>query len=389
MTNFLIRLFIKDSGNTADAKVRTAYGNLAGIVGIICNVLLFAGKYLVGTLFGSIAIAADAVNNLSDASSNIVSLIGFKLSSRKPDAEHPYGHGRYEYLAGLVVCVIILAIGISLVKESIEKILHPTEVSFRWLSILVLTVSVCVKLWMCLFNRAIGKKINSDTLMATAADSRNDVISTAVVIVSAFLCRATGFYRIDGIMGLCVAVFILYSGIGLIRETLSPLLGKVPDAQTVEHIKEKVLGFPGVMGMHDLMIHDYGPGNVFATLHIEFPAEMDVIEAHDIMDNIERSFLIEENLVMTIHYDPIVRENEEVTHLKQFLEQTASEFDEKLSVHEVRLVPGRTHMNVVFDCVKPPGFEKDDSEIRSFFEEKVKGLNAQYICVIKIEQSYV
>lgn len=389
MTKFLIRLFIKDRDNVTNASVRTSYGNLAGIVGIICNVLLFAGKYLVGTLFGSIAITADAINNLSDASSNIVSLLGFKLSSRKPDAEHPYGHGRFEYLAGLVVCVIILAIGISLTKESVGKIIHPTAVDFSWLSIIVLAVSIGVKLWMYLFNRSIGKIIRSDTLIAAAADSRNDVISTAVVIVSAFLCKFTGLYVIDGVMGLAVAIFILYSGVGLIGDALSPLLGKVPDAEMVKHIEEKVLEFPHVMGMHDLMVHDYGPGSMFATLHAEFPAELDVIEAHDIMDNIERYFLLEENLMMTIHYDPIVRENEETTHIRQFLEKSVKELDERLSVHEIRLVPGKTHMNVVFDCVKPAGFEKSDEEIRSYLENRVKALNPKYFCVIKIEQSYI
>lgn len=389
MTKFLIHLFIKDKDNVTNAAVRTSYGNLAGMVGIICNILLFAGKYLIGTLFGSIAVAADAINNLSDASSNIVSLLGFKLGSRKPDAEHPYGHGRYEYLAGLVVCVIILAIGISLAKESVVKILHPQEVVFSWISIIVLAVSIGMKLWMYLFNRSIGRIIKSDTLIATAADSRNDVISTAVVMAAAFLCKFTGFYVIDGIMGLAVAIFILYSGIGLIGDALSPLLGKAPDAEMVENIEEKVLEFPHVIGMHDLMVHDYGPGNVFATLHAEFPADLDVIEAHDIMDNIERYFLLEENLMMTIHYDPIVKENEEVTHIRQFLEKAVKDLDERLSIHEVRLVPGKTHMNIVFDCVKPAGFEKTDEEIRIFLEERVKILNSKYICVIKMEQSYI
>ena len=389
MTKFLVHLFIKDKENVTDVKVRSAYGNLAGIVGIICNVLLFAGKYLVGTLFGSIAIAADAINNLSDASSNIVSLLGFKLGSRKPDEEHPYGHGRYEYLAGLVVCVIILAIGLSLAKESVEKVMHPTEVAFSWLSIIVLAVSVLVKLWMSLFNRAIGKKIHSDTLLATAADSRNDVISTAVVIISTFLCKATELYIIDGIMGLGGAVFILYSGIGLIRETLSPLLGKAPDGELVKRIEAKVLEFPNVVGVHDLMVHDYGPGNMFVTLHVEFPAETDVIEAHDVMDNIEKYFLVYENFMMTIHYDPIVTSDQEVVHLREYLAKVVEEYDEKLSVHDVRLVPGKTHMNIVFDCVKPAGYEKSDKEIRDFIRDRVKELDEKYICVIKMEQSYI
>lgn len=388
MTKFLINLFIKDKESVANAKVRTAYGNLAGIVGIICNVLLFAGKYIVGTLFGSIAISADAINNLSDASSNIVSLLGFKLGSKKPDEEHPYGHGRYEYLAGLIVCVIILAIGISLAKESIMQIVHPTMVSFSWLSIIVLFASICVKLWLSLFSRTIGMKINSDTLLATAADSRNDVISTVVVIASTFLCKATGWFIIDGIMGLGVAAFILYSGVVLIRETLSPLLGKAPDPEMVEAIEKKVMTFPNVIGIHDLMVHDYGPGNTFATLHVEFPAEVDVIEAHDVMDNIERQFLEEDNLLVTIHYDPIVMD-ETVVYLREFLSKTARELDEKLTIHDVRMVPGNTHMNIVFDCVKPAGFGKTDKEIRDYIKEKVRQLDEKYVCVIKIEQSYV
>ena len=389
MTHFLIRLFIKDKDNTKNMQVRTAYGNLSGAVCILCNVLLFVGKYIIGTLSGSIAIAADGVNNLSDASSNIVSLIGFKLSARKPDEEHPYGHGRYEYLAGLVVCMIIMAIGVLLAWESIQKVLEPAEVDFDWLMILVLLISIGVKLWMYFFNRTIGKIISSETLMATAADSRNDVITTAVVLLSTFLCRVTGIYRIDGIMGIAVAVFILVNGIQLIRETLSPLLGKVPDPAFVRHIEKTVMSFPGVLGVHDLMVHDYGPGSRFVTLHVEFPAEKDVIEAHDIMDQIEQYFMDHEQLLMTIHYDPIVTDNGEVEKLRSFLAEAAAQFDERLSIHEVRIVPGNTHINIVFDCVRPAGFPKKDDEIREYFSERVKELNPDCRCVIKVEQSYV
>ena len=247
MTELLIKLFVKNSKDTKDVKVRLAYGNLAGIVGILCNVLLFVGKYLIGTIFGSIAIAADAINNLSDASSNIVSLIGFKLGSKKADEEHPFGHARYEYLAGLVVCVIIVAIGLSLAKESILKVIHPSEVDCNVLMIVVMLISIAVKLWMSIFNKKIGMKIESDTLIATAADSRNDVISTSAVVVATILCKVTGWNIIDGIAGIGVAVFILYSGIGLIKETLSPLLGKVPAAEFVNHITEKIQSYPGMI----------------------------------------------------------------------------------------------------------------------------------------------
>ena len=389
MTELLIKLFVKNSKNTKDVKVRLAYGNLAGIVGILCNVLLFVGKYLIGTIFGSIAIAADAINNLSDASSNIVSLIGFKLGSKKADEEHPFGHARYEYLAGLVVCVIIVAIGLSLAKESILKVIHPSEVDCNALMIVVMLISIAVKLWMSIFNKKIGTRIESDTLIATAADSRNDVISTSAVVVATILCKVTGWNIIDGIAGIGVAVFILYSGIGLIKETLSPLLGKVPAAEFVNHITEKIQSYPGVIGVHDLMIHDYGPGNLFATVHVEFPAETPVIEAHEIMDEIERDFQKQEHMILTIHYDPIVEESEEVAEIRAFVSKAAKEFDERLSIHEVRLVPGKEFSNVIFDCVKPAGFKISDSEITSYLQKRVTEWNPRYRCVIKVEQSYV
>ena len=386
MTELLVKLFVKNSKDTKDTKVRLAYGNLAGIVGILCNVLLFAGKYIIGTLFGSIAIAADAVNNLSDASSNIVSLLGFKLGSKKADEEHPYGHARYEYLAGLVVCVIIVAIGLSLAKESILKVIHPSEVDCNVLMIVVLLISICVKLWMSIFNKKIGMRIESDTLIATAADSRNDVISTSAVVVATILCKVTG---LNIIAGIGVAVFILYSGIGLIKETLSPLLGKVPAAEFVNHITEKIQSYPGVIGVHDLMIHDYGPGNLFATVHVEFPAETPVIEAHEVMDEIERDFQEQEHMILTIHYDPIVEENAEVAEIRAFVSKAAKEFDERLSIHEVRLVPGNESSNVIFDCVKPAGFKSSDGEISSYLQKRVAEWNPRYRCVIKVEQSYV
>ena len=389
MTELLIKLFVKNSKDTKDAKVRLAYGNLAGIVGILCNVLLFVGKYLIGTIFGSIAIAADAINNLSDASSNIVSLLGFKLGSKKADEEHPFGHARYEYLAGLVVCVIIVAIGLSLAKESILKVIHPSEVDCNALMIVVMLISIAVKLLMSIFNKKIGTRIESDTLIATAADSRNDVISTSAVVVATILCKVTGWNIIDGIAGIGVAVFILYSGIGLIKETLSPLLGKVPAAEFVNHITEKIQSYPGVIGVHDLMIHDYGPGNLFATVHVEFPAETPVIEAHEVMDEIERDFQEQEHMILTIHYDPIVEESEEVAEIRTFVSQAAKELDERLSIHEVRLVPGKESSNVIFDCVKPAGFKISDSEITSYLQKRVTKWNPRYRCVIKVEQSYV
>lgn len=388
MTQFLIRCFIKRPDDVKDAAVRTAYGNLASLVGMACNILLCIGKLLAGTLFGSIAIMADALNNLSDASSNVVSLIGFRLAAKAPDAEHPYGHARYEYLAGLVVSVTILAIGLSLLKESALKVLHPTPVAFSWLSIGVLAASILVKLWLSGFNRAVGKKINSETLMATAADSRNDVLTTGAVLLSTILCSLTGYGIIDGIMGVGVAAFILWSGWGLVMDTLSPLLGESPSPELVEHIERTVMSYPGVLGVHDLMVHDYGPGHQFASLHVEFPAETDPLTAHDVIDNIENDFLKKDRLQVTIHYDPIVTADASVGVLRARLKEHARQLDPRLSIHDLRIVPGNSHTNVLFDLVFPAGYTGDIDQMLAKMCQFVKEQDPKYCCVVKVEQSY-
>ena len=388
MTQFLIRCFIKRPDDVKNAAVRTAYGNLASLVGMACNILLCIGKLLAGTLFGSIAIMADALNNLSDASSNVVSLIGFRLAAKAPDAEHPYGHARYEYLAGLVVSVTILAIGLSLLKESALKVLHPTPVVFSWLSIGVLAASILVKLWLSGFNRAVGKKINSETLMATAADSRNDVLTTGAVLLSTILCSLTGYGIIDGIMGVGVAAFILWSGWGLVMDTLSPLLGESPSPELVEHIERTVMSYPGVLGMHDLMVHDYGPGHQFASLHVEFPAETDPLTAHDVIDNIENDFLKKDRLQVTIHYDPIVTADASVGVLRARLQEHARQLDPRLSIHDLRIVPGDSHTNVLFDLVFPAGYTGDIDQMLAKMCQFVKEQDPKYCCVVKVEQSY-
>ena len=388
MTQFLIRCFIKRPDDVKDAAVRTAYGNLASLVGMACNILLCIGKLLAGTLFGSIAIMADALNNLSDASSNVVSLIGFRLAAKAPDAEHPYGHARYEYLAGRVVSVTILAIGLSLLKESALKVLHPTPVVFSWLSIGVLAASILVKLWLSGFNRAVGKKINSETLMATAADSRNDVLTTGAVLLSTILCSLTGYGIIDGIMGVGVAAFILWSGWGLVMDTLSPLLGESPSPELVEHIERTVMSYPGVLGVHDLMVHDYGPGHQFASLHVEFPAETDPLTAHDVIDNIENDFLKKDRLQVTIHYDPIVTADASVGVLRARLKEHARQLDPRLSIHDLRIVPGDSHTNVLFDLVFPAGYTGDIDQMLAKMCQFVKEQDPKYCCVVKVEQSY-
>ena len=388
MTQFLIRRFIRHPNDPQDPATRTAYGNLASGVGMACNLLLCLGKLLAGTLFGSIAIMADALNNLSDASSNVVSLVGFKLAGKAPDAEHPFGHARYEYLAGLAVSVTILGIGFSLLKESVVKVLHPTPVMFSWLTVAVLIASILVKLWMSGFNRTIGRTIGSETLMATAADSRNDVLTTGAVLISTVVCSLTGWARLDGIMGVAVAAFILWSGWGLMMDTLSPLLGESPSPELVEHIEQTVMGYPGVLGMHDLMVHDYGPGHQFASIHVELPAEQDPLEAHDLIDNIERDFMKHDHLMVTIHYDPIVTSDAAVGVLRSRLTEKLRQLDPALSLHDLRIVPGKTHTNVLFDLVLPAGYAGDKVELLTQMEQFIKEQDPTYNCIIKLEQSY-
>jgi len=389
LTKLLIRLFIRDSQHPEKPAVRTAYGRMAGLVGIACNLLLFAGKLTAGFLAGSIAIMADALNNLSDASSNIVSLVGFQLGAKKPDNEHPFGHARYEYLAGLTVSVMILAIGLSLLKESVVKVLSPVTVTFSWLSVGVLCASILVKLWMNLFNKAIGEIIHSETLIATAADSRNDVVTTAAVLAATFLVRFTGLPILDGLMGVGVAGFILWSGAGLIKDTLSPLLGKSPDPALVKHIEDKILSYPGVLGVHDLMVHDYGPGQQFASIHIEFPAESNILEAHDMVDNIERDFMAQEHILLTIHYDPVVTTDAAVGEMRSYLKARLKALEPVADLHDLRLVPGPTHTNVVFDLCLPADYKGDRAALVAALRAAAKEKDEKYNCVIQVEHSYV
>ena len=388
MTDLLLRLFVKHASDTSDPAVRAGYGRLAGVTGIVCNLLLFALKLLAGTISGSVSITADAVNNLSDASGSIVTLVGFKLASRPADDEHPYGHARMEYLSGLAVAVLILVIGVELVKSSVGKILHPEAVEFSALIVVILVCSILVKLWMAVFNRKLGRRIGSAALTAAAADSRNDVLSTAAVLVAAILCRVTGWDVLDGLMGVGVAVFILISGWGLVMDTLSPLLGESPSEDLVEHIEQTVMNYPGVLGVHDLMVHDYGPGHQFASIHVELPAEQDPLEAHDLIDNIERDFMKNDHLMVTIHYDPIVTSDAAVGVLRSRLTEKLRQLDPALSLHDLRIVPGKTHTNVLFNLVLPAGYAGDKVELLTQMEQFIKEQDPTYNCIIKLEQSY-
>jgi len=386
MTKVLIDLFVKDNKNVQDTAVRAAYGKLSGWVGIMCNVLLCVGKFLVGFISGSVSITADAANNLADASSSIISLLGFKLSEQGADEEHPYGHARYEYISGFIIAVLVLVIGFELLKGSIDKVLHPSEVEFSWITVGLLAASIIVKLWMMLFNTKIGKLIDSQALTATAADSRNDCISTFVVLIAALISHFASV-ELDGWMGILVAVFILYSGIGLVKEAMSPLLGKAPAPEMVEDIRRRIMSYDGVLGTHDLMVHDYGPGRVFASVHVEMAAEADVLESHDIIDNIEHDFL-QSGLNLVIHFDPIVTSDSAVGDTRREIAEIVERIDERLSIHDLRMVPGPTHTNVIFDCVVPPKFGMDESELKAEIFRFVQLDHPDYICVITVEQSY-
>ncbi len=363
------------------------YGKRTSIIGICCNVLLCLGKLVAGYLSGSISIVADGLNNLSDASGNAVSFLGFKLGERKPDAEHPYGHARYEYLAGLTVSVIVLALGFSLCKEAVTKIIHPEELTFSWLSIIILIISITVKGWMSFFIRKAGEKIKSDTLKAEAIDSRNDVIATSAVLTGIIFTYFSSLKRLDGIIGLAVALFIIYSGIELVRDMLSPLLGESPNPELVRRIEEKVLSYPNVLGIHDLMVHDYGPGHTFASLHVEMPAEMDVMESHDLIDCIEND-LTEEGVQTSIHFDPIVTEDSRVSDMRLAIAGKVKELDSSLTIHDLRLVIGPTHTNVLFDLVFPAGFKGNSIYVVKEVEAFIKSLDEKNIPKIKVEQGY-
>ena len=373
MTKLLLHLFVKDADNTESPKVRAAIGTLSGLVGIVCNVLLFAFKLLVGTLTGSVSITADAMNNLSDASGSIVTFIGFRVADKPADEHHPYGHARAEYLSGLGVAALILVIGLELVKTSVEKIIHPTPVTFTTVAAVVLLASIAVKFWMNLFNRSLAKRIDSTALMATAADSRNDCITTGAVLIAAVVEKLTNI-PVDGWIGLAVALFILYSGLNLAKDTISPLLGEGADPELREKIVDYIVAQPKVLGYHDLMVHDYGPGQRFASLHVEMDCREDPLECHERIDDMERECLRSHNVHLVIHYDPVVIDNPELTALKAKVLCLLQTRDPRLSLHDFRMVPGKKHMNLVFDVALPRDMKDKGEELRSWVEDT---LNAE------------
>ena len=373
MTKLLLHLFVKDADNTESPKVRAAIGTLSGLVGIVCNVLLFAFKLLVGTLTGSVSITADAMNNLSDASGSIVTFIGFRVADKPADEHHPYGHARAEYLSGLGVAALILVIGLELVKTSVSKIFHPTPVTFTTVAAVVLLASIAVKFWMNLFNRGLAKRIDSTALMATAADSRNDCITTGAVLIAAVVEKLTNI-PVDGWIGLAVALFILYSGLNLAKDTISPLLGEGADPELREKIVDYIVAQPKVLGYHDLMVHDYGPGQRFASLHVEMDCREDPLDCHELIDDMERECLRSHNVHLVIHYDPVVIDDPELTALKTKVLCLLQTRDPRLSLHDFRMVPGKKHMNLVFDVALPRDMKDRGEELRGWVEDT---LNAE------------
>ena len=369
-------------------KVRGRYGKMASIAGVMANVLLFALKLAVGTASGSVAITADALNNLSDASSNVVSLLGFKLAGKPADADHPYGHGRFEYLSGLMVAVMILVIGVELMKDSLDKIMHPSAVPLSGSLVIVLLGSIVVKLWLAAFNRRIGQKIESQTLLATADDSRNDVIATAAVLFATVIGHFTGL-KLDGWMGAAVALFILISGFRLVKDMIDPMLGTAPDAQQVAAIRSKLESYPGVLGTHDLMVHDYGPGRQFASVHLEMDAKADPLVSHDLIDSIERDFLRDENLHLVIHYDPVTTDDPRMDVLRRRITEIVQGMHDDMTIHDLRIVQGSAQTKIVFDCVVPYGCRMPARMIRERIAEELRADYPDYYCVITLENSFV
>ena len=387
MTKLLIRLLLGRQQTPADNAARTRAGALAGVVGLLCNLLLCVSKFAAGLLSGSVSIMADAVNNLSDAASSIITLVGFKLGGKPADREHPFGHARMEYLAGLSVSLLIMAIGVELARTSFEKILHPSEVTFSLLAIGILAASILVKLWMSRFYALMAKQIDSTTLVAAGMDSRNDVLTTAAVLVAAVLAKLTGL-DLDGWMGLAVALFILWGGVGIIKDTINPILGEAPDPELVDRLDAKILSYEGVLGLHDLMVHDYGPTRRFASVHVEMNAADNVMHCHDIVDNIERAVLAEDGIHLVVHMDPISNDDSEIVRCRTIAADVARSVDERLTIHDFRMVQGDDHTNFIFDVVVPAGFDLPQSTLKKRIADELHRQDDSFFAVITVDYSY-
>lgn len=387
MVALLINLWIKDKEDVKNPKVRQAYGMLCGVVGIVLNLLLFAGKFLAGMLSHSISIMADAFNNLSDAGSSVVTLVGFKMAGAKPDVDHPYGHGRMEYIAGLIVSGAIIVMAFELIKESIDKIINPAPVTFSVLSVAILVVSILVKMYMAFYNYRIGKKLDSAAMHATAIDSLSDTCATAAVLLGIIIGELTGL-RIDGFCGVLVGVFIFYAGISAAKDTLNPLLGQPPEEGFVAQIEEIVLAHEEICGVHDLLVHDYGPGRCMISLHVEVPADGNILELHEVVDEAENELRNKLNCVAVIHMDPVVTEDTYILELRGRIEMLIREIDPIISMHDFRVVPKHIHTKLIFDVVIPYEYWMSDELLEEIIKEQIREeLGENYFVVIQVDKA--
>lgn len=387
MILLLSKIFIKDRENTSSPQVRKAYGMLCGGMGIALNILLFAGKFLAGFLSNSIAITADAFNNLSDAGSSLITLVGFQMAGQKPDPHHPFGHGRIEYLSGLFVSVAILIMAIELIQSSVDKILHPQPVVFNSLTIIILLVSIAVKIYMAYYNKNIGKKIDSAAMRATATDSLSDTLATTVVLAASLTAHFTGL-KIDGYCGILVGLFIFYAGYSAAKDTISPLLGQPPEPNFVKNVETIVMSYEHVQGIHDMVVHDYGPGRVMISLHAEVPADGSLLILHDMIDNIEHRLHNELHCEAVIHMDPVVTDDEQTNHLKKLLADLLHNNYPEIRFHDFRMVKGPTHTNIIFDIVVPFDYKERDDVITDFLQKEIHRIDSSYFAVIQVDKAY-
>lgn len=385
MTNFLCRLFVKNRQDVKDPAVRRAYGTMASAVGILANLLLAAIKLLAGMLSGSISITADAVNNLSDAGSQVVSLISFKISAKPADRDHPFGHARIEYVASMIVSFLVLLVGFELLKESVNQVFHPTDVAVSALTLVILGVSVAVKLWLSFFNRKLSKRIHSSVMKATAADSLSDAASTGAVLLSCVISLLTGV-RTDAYMGIAVAVLILVAGVKILNETKNSILGSAPDPETVEQILSLTREYPEILGIHDMVVHNYGPGNTIASFHAEVDGNENVFFVHDVIDTVEKRVWSDLGIRATIHMDPIVTDDEEINALRRVVERTVREIDERLTIHDFRFVKGHTHSNLIFDVCAPFELKVSDDELKEKIGLRLREENETFCTVITVDR---
>ena len=389
MTELLVRKFVKNYQNTDDSRVRTDYGVLTSVVGILCNVLLFAGKLAVGMVMRSVSVMADAFNNLSDAASSVIGFVGVKMAGKPADREHPFGHGRIEYIAALVVAFLVIQVGLTFFKSSLDKIRHPEDLSFDLVSMLILTASVAVKLWLGRFNKALGKRINSSVMQAAAADALGDVVTTLATMGSILFFHFTQI-NIDGFVGLLVSLVVMLAGIGIARYTLEPLIGQPVDPKLYREISEFVESYDGILGSHDLIVHNYGPTRSLASIHAEVPNDVDIETSHEIIDRIERDAARKLGIFLVIHMDPVAVRDERVTELKEQVTAELKKIDERLSLHDFRIVDGEQQINLIFDVVVPHSYsDKDMTQLHLDIVEKVSGLDPRYQCVVTLENGYI